>query len=354
MQSSNKVGEISPAKNSTILKKPLHKINNVLKISAIIETIIFLSIITAVSLFAGDGTRFMYISPHPFWVIILLVIMQYGANEAIAAAILSSVFLLFGNLPEQFLTETMYEYILRVLSLPFIWLVTALILGSVRTRQLNDQAALKDKLEKAERVIKTISTGYNSVKQSKEQLELRLASEKCSLLTISEISRSLQTSDISKIPAAIARLVDVVLSPAKFSIFFEENDDLCLHKSYGWKKTDLYRTILDKDSPLANHILNKLTPSLCVTNIEEEPILMGQGIMAGPILDKRSGKVFGMLKIEEMSFMNMGAHTRETFQLLCEWISSVYINIDKKRIASGSQDATSAQDSLPQEKLYAA
>lgn len=299
------------------------------KRSAIVETSVFLSVLTLLNMVIGDGSYLSSISPHPFWIIVILVTLQYGANEAIAAAILSSIFLLAGHLPEQYLTETMYEYVLRILSLPFLWIVTALVLGSVRSRQINELKSLKENLKKSKHATNTITEGYKSVKQLKENLELRLAAEKCSILTVYEVAKSLETTNPSEVSAAITRLVNIALNPVKFSIFCVKEQGLQLDISYGWNDTDAYHTKFNMATNLAQSILQKNNEVLSVINEHDEAILMGQGIMAGSIVDKRTGKVFGMLKVEEMKFADIGSRTRETFMLVCEWIAYVYTNQEK-------------------------
>src|SRR5579863_4119153 len=103
--------------------------------SAIVEIAVFLSAVVLLDFMFGDGTRFINTTLHPFWIIVLLVTVQYGPIEALIAALLSSAVLLVGNLPEQSLNETMYQYILRVTFNPTLWIMTALILGSLRARQ---------------------------------------------------------------------------------------------------------------------------------------------------------------------------------------------------------------------------
>lgn len=324
----------APHKQNRLFRTTLYALRHIVKRSAIIETLLFLSAILLLNIFIGDGNRFTNVSPHPFWIIVLLITLKYGVAEAIVAAILASIFLIAGNLPEQSLTETMYSYILRVLSLPFLWVVTALILGGIRTSQLNEMNVLNKKLKKSNHVVKTITDGYNAVKSSKEQLELRLASEKCSIFTVYEIAKSLETHDPLEIPAAISHLVKAALNPAKFSIFLFKDNILRMDMAHGWKKLDAYDTQFAANSALANNILNKKHPILSVVNEADESILMGQGVMAGPIFNKSTGKVFGMLKIEEIKFSDVSIKTQETFQLVCEWIAYIYTNAEKHHLSS--------------------
>ena len=113
-----------------------------LRRSAIIETVGLLFVLTAIDLVFGNGDRFATTSPHPFWLVVLLISAQYGPREGLTAALLSSTFLLLGNMPERSLSETMYDYVWIVSQQPFFWIVTALVLGGIRARQIEERDVL--------------------------------------------------------------------------------------------------------------------------------------------------------------------------------------------------------------------
>ena len=57
-----------------------------LRVSALVETLLFLAVALLVDSLLGAGDRFSEISPHPFWIIVLLVSTYYGTNEGLATA----------------------------------------------------------------------------------------------------------------------------------------------------------------------------------------------------------------------------------------------------------------------------
>lgn len=298
---------------------------------AFMETLCFLSCALLLNILLGDGTRFIHMPLHPFWVIVLLVTVQYGQGEAIMAAVLSSLFLLVGNLPEQTFTETLYEYIFRVSYLPLLWIVTALVLGSIRARQLQDRKNTAEKFQKCKEALKTIADGYNAMKRAKEQLEMRLARERCSVLSVYSIAKSLETVDPLHVHMEVAKLIRLAFSPDKFSIFLCEGDSgLRLKESYGWNHSHPYSDRFAPDTQCFRSIVRnkRFLSILCA---EDEPILNGQGMLAGPILDTRTGTVFGMLKIENIAFMDLGMRNQEIFQIVCKWAGRIYANVEKYR-----------------------
>ena len=312
--------------------------------SAIIETLVFLVAAVLIDLMFGDGIRFANMPIHPFWAIVLLVTVQYGPIEALTAALLSSAFLLVGNLPEQSMSETMYEYILRITLTPFLWIVTALVLGSIRSRQREERKSLINQLYKSEQAAAAIAENYKAAKQSKERLELRLAEERCSVLTVYEVAKTLETLDPAEAMAGVETLVRTALNPKKFSLYRWKSNALTLDTPYGWEKDEKYEQKFTANSNLVRRVL-KDNQVLSIVREEDEKILDGEGMLAGPIIDEETGTVFGVLKIEDTNFADLGIRTHEIFRIVCTWIARVCVNINKYEAA-----AANAGESAPHAK----
>ena len=309
--------------------------------SAIIETLVFLVTAVLIDLMFGNGIRYADMPVHPFWIIVLLVTVQYGPIEAITAALLSGAFLLVGNLPEQSMTETMYEYILRVTLTPFLWIVTALVLGSIRARQRDERKNLLNQLWKSEQAAAAIVENYKAAKQSKERLELRLAEERCSVLTVYEVAKMLETLDPVEAMTGVEKLVRTALNPKKFSLYRWKNNTLVLDTAYGWDKQEDYDKKFGGSSLFVRRLL-KDNQVLSIVREEDEKLLNGQGMLAGPIVDEETGAVFGMLKIEEIGFTDLGIRTHEVFRIVCGWIARVCVNINKFEEVAGKSFLSSA------------
>lgn len=312
--------------------------------SAIVEIAVFLSAIVLLDFMFGDGTRFINAALHPFWIIVLLVTVQYGPIEALIAALLASAVLLVGNLPEQSLNETMYQYILRVTMNPILWIITALVLGSLRARQRAERKNLLEQLWKSEQAATAIIENYKAAKQSKERLELRLAEERCSVLTVYEVAKSLETLNPAEALDGFEKLVRTALNPKKFSFYRWKNNALTLDAAYGWEKADPYTDRFHGNTSLASHVMREKR-ILSIIREEDEKALDRQGMLAGPIIDEETGKVFGMLKIEETGFTDLGIRTHETFRIICTWIARVCVNIEKVgEMTEGFSASTSSRN----------
>lgn len=303
-----------------------------IRISAVLEAIIFLALSLAIERAVGAEGRFATISPHPFWIIVLLITVQYGAKEALLCALLASACLLVGNMPVQYITENSYDYIFRVIHLPILWITTAMLLGAIRSRHLYEYNTLKKKLTYEKTINGTVTTAYNHLKAAKESMEIRLAEEQCSSIVVYEAAKSLETIDQRKLLESVKNIVITTLNPTKFSIYALRPTGLEFITCHGWKEQECYALTFPLGSALYEKIVEEKRV-LCVVNEEDESIFSTQGILAGPILDNKTKEVFGMLKIEEMGVLGVGMRSVEIFKVLCEWIGMAHANAKKYQIA---------------------
>lgn len=102
-----------------------------------------------------------------------------------------------------------------------------------------------------------------------------------------------------------------------------------LIRSEGWKEDDAYITHFDASTPLMRRLLACAEKPLYIFNPGDDAILGNEGMLAGLIRQEVGGKIFGMLKIESIGFMDLNIRTAETFRILCEWIGQTYANMEK-------------------------
>ncbi len=293
------------------------------RFSAILEVLAFLSVLVLFDHLFGDGKRFIDYKIHPFWVIILLVTVQYGSLEGIMATVLSTLFLYVGNVPIQKPEETHFDYELKLALVPTLWFITAFILGEMRTRQERDKQAVQKELDLALIETKTITESYESLRQVKESLEIILAGQLRTSTLIYKTLKSLSTLNPNLIILNLEKVVQPILNPRKFSIYTLGVDGLQPVTCYGWGDEEKYVRRFPVDTALYRAIVGK-QHLLCVINPEDEKILGKEGIVAAPLIDPETGEIFGMIKVEEMDFFELNIINLETFKTLCELIGLAY------------------------------
>lgn len=291
-----------------------------LRTTALVEIALFLVLALAIDA-ATTGDRFWSVSPHPFWLLVVLVSLQYGANEGLVAALAASGALLLGNLPETAFGQDLYAYWLDITTQPILWLVTAIVIGEVRSRQLVQRRKLENDFASARHEADSIAEAYARLESTKERLEARLASELRTALTIWEGARAVDGLDQGQVLRGAGELIGTVLAPEKYSLFILHNDALEAAMAEGWRQDDRFRRFFGADTALFEAVIGRQCV-LCIADARDEADLEGEGLLAAPLITPGEGKVVGMLKIESMAFVDLTPTMVENFRMACAWIAA--------------------------------
>lgn len=296
--------------------------------SALLEMAIIFFILLFANIVFGDGNRYFDVMPHPFWVIVILMAVQYGTVEAVLAAILSSVFLLFGNMPEQALNQDMYDYLYIIFRQPLLWLLAAVLVGELRQRHVREREYLMKELHDSSERERIIAESYSSVKTLKEKLELKISGQLRGAVNTFRAAKEIEKNHPTEVLQGIQELVRSTMQPEKFSVYLLNKDGLVPTITYGWTSEDGYQEKYSANDELYKNVVGA-QQVLCIANSDHQAILGEQGVLAGPLLDTETGEVSGMLKVEGIGFLDLNLSTIETFHALCEWIGVALANANR-------------------------
>ncbi len=298
-----------------------------LRTSALMEIGIFFLVALIIDFFFFSGNRFVNISPHPFWIIVVFISAKYGAAEGLVAAFASLTVLWIGNAPAveegQYPYAIYYDFFIE----PALWILTAVLLGGLRARHVRERDEMQRELVNARASEETIAQNYSKLKSLKENLERRLASQFKTAVATYEAAKAIDKRHPLDVLRGVEDLVVSFVNPRKFSIFLLEKDALTVSTKYAWGDSDRYATSFPSNSMLFREIVGKRRV-LSAVNQDDEAIFGGQGMLAGPLRHPTSGEVIGMLKVEDMNFDSLNLSTVESFRVLCDWISSAYVNAE--------------------------
>ncbi len=289
-----------------------------------LEIALYVGLVLGVDAIWGSGDRFIHVEPHPFWAIVLLLAAHYGTAQALLATAICSVALLAGNLPAQGFEQSVHEYAIQVLQRPMLWMLASVVIGELRVSHRNQHADTAERLGHAERRVALLARAHRDVSGAKERLETRLAGQLRTATGMFEAARALETLDPARVLEGAADLLATALNARRFSMFLLEGNELVLQATQGEGDAVLVRrygatTALFQEVVGAQRFVTVATPA-------GETALAGDGLMAGPLIDPVSGTLFGMLKVEEMSFLDFNLGTVHTFKALCDWIAAAYGN----------------------------
>jgi polysaccharide biosynthesis protein PelD len=303
-----------------------------LRRSALLEIGLFFILALLIDHFLFGGGRFGGFSLHPFWLIVILISAQYGTGEGLVAAGVASTCLLAGNLPEQTLSQDMYQYLYAVCRLPLAWFVTALVLGEIRMRHIRECDKLQNELAASEEREKELARSHENLCVVKDKLEARVAGQLTTAITMYQAARDLEKLEPAEVLRGMVGIVHAVMRPEKFSIYLLKDNQLTLAIHEGWNQHDTFSRAFHPGSPLFQALIGRQR-YLCSASRDDEVILAQEGVLAGPLISEESGEVSGILKIEKLSFMRLNFSNVQTFRVLCQWIASAYANARRFEIA---------------------
>lgn len=296
-----------------------------IRLNAIYETIGFLLFMTFIAYVFGIEGNYRNVVPHPFWIIVLLMSVQYGAAEGLFAAALCTLFLYLGSFPLQNPTETAFDYQVRLIKLPFLWFLVAYVLGAIRNKLEKGKETLQAETEKAKEEARVIAEAYDVVKTSNENLAIHLVAQQKTFAGTYESFKNLSFLNPVEIIFGLDEIVQVILDPKKFSVYALGPNGLESATSRGWKESDTYLRRFTSSSPLYDLVVNHRRV-VCVVNEDDAKALGEEGVLAGPLINPSTNEVFGMLKIEDMEFLDINLSTIEIFKILCKLIGHSYAN----------------------------
>jgi hypothetical protein len=270
-----------------------------------------------------NGDRFAGVSPHPFWIVVLLIAAQYGTSEALAAAALASAALLLNNLPEQAFDEDLYAWLLRISINPVLWCIAAVTLGEIRAGHRRQADVLRDTLAEAQEQARAIGEAYEQLLQIKTTLEVLVAGQRRTVRTMYAAACAIERQSIVEVLTGIPLLVRTVMNPEKFSFYLLNGTTLEAAANEGWNAADRFRRAFHAGSPLFAAVVGERRV-LVASDAAHEAILDGEGLLAGALFSEETGGVFGMLKIEGMPFQELTPACVQNFQILCDWIGAAF------------------------------
>jgi GAF domain-containing protein len=293
-----------------------------IKIPFLLETVVLLAAVLMVdhSFFSGD--RFWEVNPHPFLFIVILISVQYGAIEGLIAAFLASAALLAGNVPAQSFSQDLYEYYLHIGQQPIIWSVSAILIGGFRDRYLEERQDLEKKLTHSQKQVEVFSKACEISDMERKRLETHVSGQSSFLLSLHQTALDMDAVAPEQILDNILEIAQRVTKSEKCSWYVLDNSVLETSSQLGWQIDEPYVRVFTALSPLFQEIIGKKR-TLNITHKEDEAILDGQGMMAGPIVSPTTGKVYGMLKIERLNFISLNLKSVQTFNQLCEWMGTL-------------------------------
>ena len=271
-----------------------------------------------------EGDRFLQVEPHPFWFLVVLISVQYGTRAGLLSAFACSAGILIGNIPERLFEQDLHDWVLSFTKLPFLWFVSAALIGEISARRITEREQLSADIEELnKRESALIDTLYN-LNKLKGRLEILIAGQWRTVHKTLKAARDIEFVEPDMVLQDSLALIESLLGPEQFSIFVFKENALFYAYGIGWEEDWGYVQEFRSESSIFSVVVGERR-TLCISQPEDELILGNQGILAGPIYNPETGELIGMLKVEKMAFTQLSMGSLKNFDFLCEWIGSLYV-----------------------------
>lgn len=293
-------------------------------LTALIETaVLFIAIYGLDALMPGLGL--LDLSPHPFWIPVLLVSLQYGTVSGFIAAAVAIALTLFAGLPEQDIGENLFAYFLRVWGQPILWIGVALLVGQFRMRQLAAKHELRLTNAALTRQRDDLARHSGDLRERIQALEQELATRYSVAphATAAILAKTIAAGGLGvegERQSVFHAAASALFPGAVLAAYCMRNGALSECAVAGRPADRGPRIRIEADEPLYRAVIEQ-GRVLSVLDAGHETILKDAGLAAAPIPGEAAGTAFGMIVIEKADPLALSEEGIAALDLLAQSLS---------------------------------
>ena len=263
---------------------------------ALLELVALVAVIFMID-WAIPSVDIAAMEPSPYWIPVLLLSLQYGTVAGLMAAAAAIAAHVLNGFPEQGIGENLFPYLLRIWSLPILWIGVSLLVGQFRLRQIEVKQELSHKLMERSKERDSLAGYAESLQSRCARLEREIATRRsqpgAQLLTALD-SLGDQHTDLQ---AGFAQLCDAAYPGAAMSVFTLNEQGLHAVAVTNWRDGNSWPRTITPDMPLYGAVVGERR-ALSALRAADDRALAGQGLAAAPVIASATGRILGLIKIE--------------------------------------------------------
>jgi hypothetical protein len=320
-----------------------------------LELIIVLSMLLLVAVATPIGSHIGSISPHPFWIPVLLLSSQYGTIPGIAAVVASMALHWLVGMQPQAGGEDVYDHLYRVWREPMLWPVAAIVLGSFRDQHAQKTEGLRCRLVEADARLLSIRDLAEGLRSHCEALERRMAcGADRSIETGLAALEDVREASRQELKLALPRAMQMLVGTANYLLLTSCDGRLVINAELSCVQDDACK--LPPIECLPERLESELLRSqrlLSIRSIEDVHYLAGVALIAAPILSPTGERLSGVLLVREMDPMRITDGTELSLRVLCRALSHtvgkgrVLLNLKRERKPARFMSLVAGRASAP-------
>jgi polysaccharide biosynthesis protein PelD len=277
-------------------------------------------------LFLRDDVDSRYASLHPFWLIVVLIAVRYGALPGYVAGALSALVYLAiavlraGSLPQADILSA------QVLLNPVLFVLVAGALGELQESGKRAYRSLVAKYEEVEAGMQDLAQRYLASRELNTELERRIAIQTSTVTTLYKAAKSLENLDMQILSPSVLELTVSFVEVEACALYLRRDGRFMLEEARPANVDfDRPQELGTTQGLLAIVLGERRTATVRDVMAEATPaqIMSQRLLMATPLLSEDS-EVMGILIVERMPFLRFTPAAVKLFALLGDWASSAF------------------------------
>ncbi|WP_432736735.1 GAF domain-containing protein [Maridesulfovibrio sp. FT414] len=294
---------------------------NKYNLSRYFEVVLGLAGVTAINLvFWRSDPGFLNVSPHPFWIVILLTAVRYGFSGGVFSGGLSALILLaFKALSIPDLAVADFKT-LSMWGKPILFFVVGTVIGEMRQMQIkeyNDVCEARDTYKDA---FEKIKVKLDILSEAKQEVDTRILSQESTLGTLYEAAQGLRTLSIDSIYPAVLEILRDFMEVEECSIYLLEGNEFRLDTAIRHGRGYLPEVVPVGEGLMSLAASRKKAVS--IRDVASNESMPGGIIISAPILADNQRHVVGVLNVEKMPFLKFTSDSVRVAGLVADWCGS--------------------------------
>lgn len=254
--------------------------------------------------------------PDLYWIGIIIFGFVYGLRVGGATAIIAALI----EVPWEAIVKLYGMEFTTALVHPFLMLAGGIAASLLASRDKHALLSYRQAAVEIANQVSDIEEDRQRLIEANLELEKKAVTREDTVLTLYSAAQNLSSLEIEKIYHNIPDLLIRYLNARTCSIYIYNNNQLNLVSEKAWSSPDQHPQVYDQNHGLFRLLIQKRRV-LYPTDLDG----VDEAVLVTPLLTKDKN-LFGMLKIEEMTFADLHPNTVQTVQILSDWVMQAIEN----------------------------